>query len=730
MVDPLTSAFEAPDTGTSTGFARWAKVSIAAVIAWNLWWLRATLTKVAYLNDSTMHESMVRFANQALDSFHLPMTQWYPYLNLGSPQFLHYQGLAATAAGFLGLLFGSNTVFVWSLFLLIAFWPLVIYRSATVFGLPPGACLAAALLSPFLISVTFVSFEQKAYIWIGFGIWAQLCASWLLPLAWAWTWRAMSERRYVFRAVLLVSLTAALHFETGYSAFGAVLLFPFLIPSVLGPRLKNAAIVLLGALGATSWITIPLLVNARWAAINTALAQSGLVRGYGARQDLRWLLTGQLFDAGRFPIVSLALGVGVVASFVLWKAHPVVRALVGLFVGFFIISWGPTTWGSFASIIPGHADIYFRRFQASVSLAGIYLAGLGIAWLSGLLVVTCRSLGSREPSAPNSSRVRSALSTYATVLVAVAATLIAIPRLYSIDQLNTRDIATQRHAESTQGKQLAPLISYVLEAHDGRVYAGMPTNWGEGFTVGYVPVFEYLVNKDVDQVGFTLRTASLMSQPEDHFDQSNASDYALYGIRYLLLPRSMKPPVPARSVEASGKYHLWEIPQNSYFSIVVPSGTIDENKGTLALQSRAIQDTRYFAEHLDFKVIYPSDRLAITDPTAVLEGAPGTILHQSANLLHGTATAEVKVTKASNVVLSASFDPGWNATVDGHAVATEMLAPAVVSVPVPPGVHTVTFTYQGFQWYLELFLIASVSLWAVHRTARRAKATPLPDDAA
>ncbi len=558
--------------GASPEAGQWTKVTIAAVIAWNLWWLRSTVTKVAYLNDSTMHESMVRFANQALDSFHLPMTQWYPYLNLGSPQFLHYQGLAATVAGFLGLFFGSNTVFVWSLYLLIVFWPLVIYRSAAVFGLPPGACLAAAVLSPFLISVTFVSFEQKAYIWIGFGIWAQLCASWLLPLAWAWTWRAMSERRYVFRAVLLVALTAALHFETGYSALGAVILFPFLIPSKLGERLKNAAIVLLGALVATSWITIPLLVNARWAAINSALIKTGLVRGYGARQDLRWLFTGQLFDDGRFPIVSLALGVGVIAALVLWRAHPVVRALLGLFVGFFIVSWGPTTWGSFASIIPGHADIYFRRFQASVSLAGIYLAGLGIAWLAGLVVVACRSLGTTMPTETTSSRVINALGTYATVLLAIAATLIAIPRLYSIDQSNARDIGTQRQAESTQGKQIAPLISLVLKAHDGRVYAGLPSNWGEAFTVGYVPVFEYLVNKDVDQVGFTLRTASLMSQPEDHFDQANVSDYALYGIRYLILPEAMKPPVPARSVEASGKYHLWEIPQNSYFSLVVPFG--------------------------------------------------------------------------------------------------------------------------------------------------------------
>ena len=51
------------------------------------------------------------------------------------------------------------------------------------------------------------------------------------------------------------------------------------------------------------------------------------------------------------------------------------------------------------------------------------------------------------------------------------------------------------------------------------------------------------------------------------------------------------------------------------------------------------------------------------------------------------------------MVLSASFDPGWTVTVDGHPARTEMVAPALVAVTVPAGRHHVVFRYSGFGSY-------------------------------
>jgi uncharacterized membrane protein YfhO len=82
------------------------------------------------------------------------------------------------------------------------------------------------------------------------------------------------------------------------------------------------------------------------------------------------------------------------------------------------------------------------------------------------------------------------------------------------------------------------------------------------------------------------------------------------------------------------------------------------------------------------------------------------------------------------VVLSASFDPGWQATVDGRRVPTEMVAPALVGVAVPAGTHAVVFRYVGFGgyvWLLALLVAVVLALialdtraWGPMRSRRRA----------
>ena len=101
---------------------------------------------------------------------------------------------------------------------------------------------------------------------------------------------------------------------------------------------------------------------------------------------------------------------------------------------------------------------------------------------------------------------------------------------------------TKSQADAAQAPQIDQLLDYVRAHPRGRVYAGAPTNWGSDFTVGDVPVFKYLESKDIDEVGYTLRTASLMTDPEYYFDESNPGDYPLFGIGYIITPSTMAVP--------------------------------------------------------------------------------------------------------------------------------------------------------------------------------------------
>ena len=128
-------------------FAPWILVLVAVV--WGLVELRPELTAVPYLDDSSIHQQMVRFASTRISQGHLPLTSWFPYLGLGSPQFLHYQSLPSMITGLFGTFMDPDTAFRWSMYLLLALWPLAIYWSARLFGLGRWtAGAAAAGLSP------------------------------------------------------------------------------------------------------------------------------------------------------------------------------------------------------------------------------------------------------------------------------------------------------------------------------------------------------------------------------------------------------------------------------------------------------------------------------------------------------------------------------------------------------------------------------------------------------
>ena len=97
------------------------------------------------------------------------------------------------------------------------------------------------------------------------------------------------------------------------------------------------------------------------------------------------------------------------------------------------------------------------------------------------------------------------------------------------------------------------------------------------------------------------------------------------------------------------------------------------------------------------------------------------------DLSHGHVAATVTMRHAGVVVLSASFDPGWAATVDGRPQPTEMVAPALVATAIPAGTHRVAFSYHGFHGYPLLF--AGVALpfalvaWPRRRGSQRATNT-------
>jgi hypothetical protein len=689
----------------------WPWSIVAAAVAWNLISLRALTVGVAYLNDSSLHEQMVRFATAQLHAGHLPLTSWFPFLGEGSPQFLHYQSLPAIVTGLVGLAVGPDGAFRWSLYLLLSLWPISVCLSARAFGAGGPAAAASAAMSPFLMSAAAVGYEQHAYVWTGFGVWTQLWASWTLPLGWGFSWRAIRDGRGYLRAVLLTALTVALHVETGYLALSALLLWPFVAGRPLAARVRRAAVLLGGSLLASAWVIVPLIEQRRWAAVNEPLQGTGLVNGYGARRVLDWLVSGQLLDHGRLPVVTGFAALGFGLAWLAWSSDADARALLVALGMCLLFAFGRTTFGALADLVPGSADLFFRRFTMGVQLAALLLAGRGAAWMAAGCV---RQLEARVPRWPPG------LSRAVVLVAAVAVLAPAWLQLGAYDRRDGAAIAAQRRAGDTNGAQLDRLVAVIKRDDGGRTYAGMPSNWGARFTVGAVPVFKYLESSDVDEVGYTLRTASLMTDPEGYFDDRDPSDYQLFGVHYLILPTGSRPPVHAQLKLRAGPYSLWTLPG---VGGVVQAGTIvghltanrtDIGTRTLpVLRSNQAQHERYEQVRFDQSGlgVFPRSSRSSTVPPPPRSAT--SVVAQADDLTAGRAVATVTMHRSGVVVLSASFDPGWTATVDGRSQPTVMVAPALVATTVQAGTHRVVFRYHGFREYPLLFAISAAALLAL-----------------
>ncbi len=481
-IAPLALPSGTPPPKTRSPWARlgpWCAVGIACL--WGLVELRPELTAVPYLDDASMHEQMTRFAASRISQGHLPLTSWFPYLGLGSPQFLHYQSLPAMTAGAIGTIVNPDTAFRWSLYLLLALWPLAIYWSGRLFGLSRWTAASAAAVSPFLASYAGIGYETKAYVWVGYGVWTQLWASWTLPLAWGFTFRAVRSLRFIFPAVLFIMLTVALHYETGYLAFVPLVVWPFLVPSNLVHRLLRAAAIGASALATSAWVIYPLLDQSHWAARNQVLGGTPLENGYGAPTVLRWLVTGQLYDEGRsIWVITALVAVGLGVCIARWRRSVASRALVTMWVVTLFMTFGRATWGVLYKVVPGSSDIFIRRFQMGVQLSGILLAGVGVVALGRAVVY----LVARQLPEGHRAWARNPTGRGFVAVLCVAALVIGLAPAWAAmdtyDAHNRTNIGLQADADAAQGPQIDRIIDYVKAHPRGRVYAGVADQLGHG----------------------------------------------------------------------------------------------------------------------------------------------------------------------------------------------------------------------------------------------------------
>ena len=685
-------------------FAPW--IFVAGACIFGLLTMSGELTVVQPVNDESVHFEMVGWAvGQMHQGNILPLDGWFPYLSLGDAQFSHYQSLPHLITAYFSLVFGAASAERWAGYLLFALFPLSVYAGSRMLGWSSWAAGGAALVTPLLVSVTGYGYESFSYTWLGNGLWSQEWGMFLLPFAWGLSWRAVhgTGRGKYALAALVVGLTIAMHFLTGYFALLSVGVFVIVVWRGLLPRIGRAAIVFGGAALVASWVVVPLITDSAYFNLSQFNQNTFWLNSWGAPKVLGWLFTGQVFDAGRFPIVSLLVALGTVVCVVRFRCDVRARALLGLMALSLVLFSGRPTFGFILNLLPGSSDLLLHRYLMGVQLAGVMLAGVGLTWAGETVVQLVRRW-----------RPRIRLVPLAAGLIG-AAVLLTLPAWFDRAAYAASDsasIAVQVSADQTDGAALDVLINDITTRGGGRTYAGMPGNWGAQYLIGQVPVYEYLADNSVDAIGFLLRTPSLVTDNEAYFNQNDLADYQLYNVRYVLMPAGMQPPVAATLIASSGRHRLWLVSTTGYLQVVDTAGIVAANRADMATQMQPYLNSTFFNHGQLATVAFNGGAAAA--PTLPIGASPTTSPGSSSDVLVETAdgyfAGEVSAVRTATVVLKATYDPRWHVLVDGKAATPYMVVPGFVAVTVTPGQHVVVFQYIAYSHYPLLLGMGALTL--------------------
>jgi hypothetical protein len=697
-------ANEPPDVRDWSRYAPWLLVAFA--VGFGAWLLRPELHSVFYPNDATTHAAMSRFAEQRIRAHHNPFDAWFPYLNIGVPQFAQYQSVPSIITGLLSIPLG-NSVFRWSNYLMICTWPVSVYLGARLLGLDRWQAAAASLFSPLLVNVSGYGFEWQSFVWLGSGMWSMLWALWLMPIAMGLAWRAVSKGERIPLAAFVVGLTCAFHFLTGYLVLLSLGVFMIVRPPEFLRRLGRGAVIGLGGVLIFAFVFVPPIVDLAYINLDSFTRGTFWVDSYGPGKVLSWLVRGEVFDYARRPIISLLVLVGAGVAIARSIRSEVARVALGLMILSLALYSGRRVVGPVIEHLPGGGDLLLHRYIIGVHFAGLLLAGIGAVWAFQVVVAGARAV-LRVPAG----------EIIAVALVSALAAVVLLPVLNDRKQyadVNRFFIDGQVAVDRTAGADLTALIDLAKRRNDGRIYAGGSGNWGAEVKLYQVPLYQLPAQHDADSVGFYLRTSSLSTNIEPYFNDADPAQYDLFNIKYVVLPDGRQPSVPARAVTRRGIYTLYEVATSGYLEVVDTTEPVSADRTDMAavftpyISSPAVAQLRHPLVRFDGRDV-PLPSSSSSQPYA---GPPGAVDWANISLDDGRFTGQVQASRPAWVMLKESFHKRWTASVDGVPVKPQMLAPSFVGVPVSPGTHLVVFRYRSSSAYPALFAFGALVLVAL-----------------
>jgi Gpi18-like mannosyltransferase len=634
-------------------------------------------------NDDADHYAYIVRADEVLSRGGNVLDFWAPEMEFGFPPFVYYQHLPHLAVVALHrMTFGLVdliTTFNFVRWFLLVTLPLTVWWSLRRLGVgAPGAVLAGAAAALVSGDGRF-GIEFDSFVWRGWGMYTQLWGVHLTFLSLAMLHVLLERGRGLVRTVLVLSALALSHLIWAYmAAISALVIFLVgLRRASWRVRVVRLAAAGLGVAVITAYMWLPFLTERAYLNISQPYLPQWRFDSFGFGQIAAWIVTGDLLDHARLPVLTLLLAGGVVAA-VLRRDRLGVLAVALL--GTWLVLWsGRTSLGALADLLPFSHGLHVHRFVGGVDVAAIVLMGIGgtAAW--------------RLARADGSAR--------RAVIVGVAFLALLAPAVWERGDYygwNTTWLSQTRDALA-RDTDAAAVVSVLEDLPPGRVYAGLSDDWQK--RLEFVPFnsvrFPDVLNFDgIPRMAKPYASLSLDGDLAFSFDPSDRAQWDLFNVRYAVARTDQVVPAFLFPIRAVGKYTIYSAPTTGWSAFA--AGYVTRSVATdreLFFDLRDTMAPSRTAEHVVTRYTYPAPR---TTPTSTSKTA---VCYADRHVAYERMQPDRYDallgcdSGTSLLVIKVAYHPNWRVTVDDTPVDTFMVSPGFIGIDLPAGQHFVTAQY-------------------------------------
>lgn len=717
-------------------------------------------------NDNIFQFALIRRTNDVWQESHCPFSlsclpnlidHWVPNWAEGYPLPYYYSHLPQIAIvgsynmiiqplfSILSISFSLFSYYTWIKYLLLSLFPLPIFIALRVIGVNPNLSALTALFATHISTDGLYGIDPPSYLWRGYGLTSQLYSVFFIPLAIAFTYQTLqniqelkTKNKELLLAILFTTLSIAGHLGIGIILLLTLPLFLFIDarPYHIKLRLKKLAIIVGISIFILSYWIIPAALHNTYHLISF-WDPIWKFNSWGYYEVIRQFFSGEIFDWGRLPILTLLITIGFFATSINKKYFP----FAAIFFLWMLLYFGRETWGGLIDLIPGMKDFHQSRFVVGVHIASLFLIPFGINYLFYLVEKTIKfiiRLSSRTPKLETEKLIFYATSFILTILFI----FFIYKQTINYSTLNNRWIKEANTAYNYEEKNFNSLIETLKKLPPGRIYAGRPGNWGREFRFSSTQMYLALSQKGLPISQFLPESWSPNSDNEQMFDERIDKDYNLYNLSYIIAPDSFTAPQEAKLINQFGPFRLYQISTTGYFDVVTSNLLVNAKKTNMVniihvwQKSYARLWNTYPLITLENKTPPPqiSRQITMTDlvnykendknfniftthpfafPQATISGKSIDRSNDKPGTKHNYI-AKITIPQNCNncfTLFKMTYHPNWQAKLDGKDVTIYPIFPFFMALSSEPGDHEVEFIYKPSRLKIGLIVLECIIIF-------------------